>query len=815
MWTRRKLFPTLDVPVTPQPAAVATPYFVQQQQKVKEGTADFTLDEDTYNFLASLGYTLVPSLSAEEAVQLLSWALPPRWVHGSSSAASSFDADSSRHAAYQAVLLSLLKNAEVLRACSQVEYFFFGTDNGQVFLLSLLPPHLLEALRTEVGDDLLPGLAQQCRREAELLHDASVPGNGNSTKDYSDKAFTAAMHRVPVNCVGRRLLHRHMREEPVTALDHLGVLLASAAPSVDHAVALSVFHPIPAGVVCIAHPCPVRSLKLWEGAVFTTEKTADADSSSADARVVASRQKWAARVREAEPVAVYVFTGDDVGVVRLWRVDVVARRYTLQHVLVCSPNMTGTLSPLDPFTREDTTKKVPARASDCALHCLDIDAARHRLLGGTEGGAYVWALDALPWRGADEATAAAAPASASTPASFAVQHPLCYDEASRAPLPCALRCWDAALVSSSAAVQDTEKVVEYRTARLVNHHVWVVDAASVQAEMARAQGYEQQQEGSGAEKVSGWKLKYGRAVTNGAAIGVVSNNVRLRELPNDSCDVAARLTRSVVTVTFDNGELRNDLRVPLSCVMPVLYPAAFLRTPGTACFAIRVLAPNRRVLTSCADGKVCVWTCKPSEDAHTAEAYVPQLISENRQEHRGLGRHLCVLRSPDVFVSCSFDDGLVKEWHVYDEPELLLRCARRFTLTPYISSCGGDGGDGAGNAKELANMFKSIVHPGDEAAQKAKAAADHRSGNSSGSDDDEADAIKAAEGGDVVAGISCAVAYPAFGALFLVGVFESAIQTYSLTEVVGCEPPRNYIYNGHKTVRLPAAIAEDVYHELL
>ena len=95
------------------------------------------------------------------------------------------------------------------------------------------------------------------------------------------------MHRVPVNCVGRRLLHRHMREEPVTALDHLGVLLASAAPSVDHAVALSVFHPVPAGVVCIAHPCPVRSLKLWEGAVFTTEKTADADSSSAEASEVA------------------------------------------------------------------------------------------------------------------------------------------------------------------------------------------------------------------------------------------------------------------------------------------------------------------------------------------------------------------------------------------------------------------------------------------------------------------------------------------------------------------------------------------------
>ncbi|KPI89653.1 hypothetical protein ABL78_1234 [Leptomonas seymouri] len=819
MWTRRKLFPTLEVPTAPQPAAVATPSFRRQQQS---GARDFALDEDAYNFLVSLGYTLVPSLSPQEAAQLLAWALPPSWVDCKGSAASSSTSKASR---YKDVLSALLNNANVLHACSQVEYFFCGTDNGQVFLLPLLPPHLLEALMAEIGDDLLPGLAERCRQEAELLQAARVDG-----------ASKAAKNGVPVNCVGRRLLHRHIREEPVTAIDHLGVVFASAASSVDHAVALSVFHPLPMGVVCIEHPCPVRSLKLWEGAVFTSESGSGelCCHGGGDAAGAHQRQRWSEQVREAEPAAIYVFTGSEAGLVRLWRVDVVRRTYSLQHVLVCSGNMAGMLSPLTPFAREDTTRKVPSRESDSVLHCLDIDVSSNRLFGGTEGGVYVWALDALPWRGPEETnTAARSPTSsnsnasennddaAPTSASLALRHPLCWDEDHRCPLPCALGCWaEAQWTAPSTSPTNSETVVGYRAARLANHHVWILNAPAVQAEMARAQQHQRQ--GGGDEKVCRWKPKYGRVITNGAAVGVVSNNVCLKEATaavavgggeekSSTGGVSSRLTNSVVTVTFDGGELKNDLLAPLSCVIPVVYPLARLRTPGTACFALRVLAPQRRIVTSCADGKVCVWVRKPSEDARAPETYVPQLVTDNRQEHRGLGRHLCVLRSPDVFVSCSFDDGLVKEWHVYDEPELLLRCARRFTLTPYVSSGpinGGGANGNAGSAKELSDMLKSIAQVGDGRDKKRADAADNRS------DDDDEDMLKAAEGGDAVAGISCATAYPAFGAIFLVGTFESAIQSYSLTEVVGCEPPRNFIYNGHKTVHLPASMAEDVYREL-
>lgn len=776
MWTRRKLFPTLDVPATPHVAAVATPAFRQQQTSSNAG---LTLDESDYNFVASLAYTLVPGLGAQEAAQLLTWVVPPSWVQSSDKTASTSNAEA--EARYKAVVSSLVQQAAVLQACSQVEYFMLGTDNGQVFLMPLLPPHLLHVLLTEVGAEALPGLAEAQRREVRLMQTtAATP------------TVAAAPPRVPVNCVGRRLLHRHVREEPVTALDHLGVLCASAASSADNAVALSVFHPSPSGVVCLPHPCPVRSLKLWEGTAFTTD-TANMDG---------LQQRWGQHVQEAEPVAVYVFTGDDAGVVRLWRVDVVARTYALQHVLVCSTNMASMLSPLSPFAREDTTRRVPARDADRVVHCLDIDVAANRLFGGTEGGVFVWALDALPWRGPD---AVSSSEEEHTPAHYAVRHPFCWDEAQRSPLPCALQCWAAAqsdtdgAAPSSSSAAESEKVVEYRAARLVNHHVWILDAPLVQAEMKRAQEHEQQQAASAEERVSGWKPKYGRVLTNGAAVGVVSNTVRLVDGGAES-GVAARLTRTTVSVIFDGGEVKNELRVPLSCVVPVHYPLTFLRTPGTACFALRVLAPQDRLLTSCADGKVCMWARKADHDA--AESYVPRLLTDNKQAHRGLGRHLCVLRSPDVFVSCSFDDGLVKEWHVYDEPELLLRCARRFTLTPFVSDRTRNDGGGAFGARELADMFKGVTQAAEE-KQKQPAGA-------SSEDDDAEDADR----GDVVVGISCAAAYPAFGALFLVGAFESAIQAYSLTEVVGCEPPRNFIYNGHKTVHLPSSMAEDVYHEL-
>ncbi|KAG5484405.1 hypothetical protein LSCM4_07972 [Leishmania orientalis] len=780
MWTRRRIFPTLAVPATPHTAALRTPLY-DEQCNDEERVATFTLEDNAFNFVASLGYTLVPALSAEEASALLSWALPPAWA-----------GDGSVSAELRASRLAVaLHSALALGACTQVEYFFIGTDNGHAFLMPLLPPHLLEALVAECGETALPELAHHWKREAEL---AQTEARG----DASAARTTVQGGRVPLNCSGRRLLHRHAREEPVTVMDHLGTLFASAASSGDTSVAVSVFHPVPAGITCLPHPSVVRSAKLWEGSVFTAAPSPSNCADEIDKPRQAALQQWYDSVRAAEPTAVYVFTGDEAGLVRLWRVDVIARSYTLQHVLVCSANMAGMLSPLSPFAREDNSKKVPSRDTGRVVHCLEVDEQAGRVFAGTEGGVYVWAINALPWRGPESTSADA----------LAAYHPLCWDEQLHAPLPCALPhykappCYESGTGSTppTASKTDSEKIVEYRASRLASHHVWVLPASILQSEMARSM----ERNGSSAGKVSKWKPKYGRVVTGGAAVGVVGNTVKLSmaAVAGGRSSVGDRLTDTIVPVSFEGGELKNDLRAPLSCVVPVTYPLAFLRTPGTACFALRVLAGRRRLVTSCADGKVCVWACRPENDgssAAVAETYVPQLVTSTRQEHRGLGRHICVLRTPDVFITCSYDDGIVKEWHVYDEPEVLLRCARRFTLTPYSSE--GSGVQQQQHQQQLADALKNMLEP--QTAKNATAESVHGEASTDDSED-----------GDVVGGISCAAVYPAFGALFLVGAFESAIQAYSLTEVVGCEPPRHYVYNGHKTVRLPASMAEDVYREL-
>ncbi|KAG5484099.1 hypothetical protein LSCM1_05954 [Leishmania martiniquensis] len=776
MWTRRRVFPTLAVTATPHKAALTTPHYDEQCNKERAET--FTLEDSAFNFISALDYTLVPALSTEEAAALLSWTLPPSWAGDGDVSA---ELRASRMAA-------ALRSALALGACTQVEYFFIGTDNGHVFLMPLLPPHLLEALVVECGETTLPALAHHWKCEAELAK-AEARGNASAARTIVQGG------RAPLNCVGRRLLHRHAREEPVTVVDHLGTLFASASSSGDTRVAVSVFHPAPAGITCLPHPSVVRSAKLWEGSIFTAPPSHLNCADKCDESQQAALQRWHDAVCAAEPTAVYVFTGDDAGVVRLWRVDVIARTYTLQHVLVCSANMAGMLSPLTPFAREDNSKKLPTRDADRVLHCLEVDEQTGRVFAGTEGGVYVWAIDALPWRGPESASADA----------LAAHHPLCWDEQHRAPLPCALlRCMapscsdpNTGSAPPTTPSADSEKTVEYRTSRLASHHVWVLPASIVQSEIARSI----ERGGSSAGKVSKWKPKYGRVVTGGAAIGVVGNAVRLGARAGSGAPVGDRLADTVVPLAFEGGELRNDLRVPLSCVVPVTYPLAFLRTPGTACFALRVLAGRRRLVTSCADGKVCVWTCHPENDASSAtvaETYVPQLMTSTRQVHRGLGRQICVLRAPDVFLTCSYDDGIVKEWHVYDEPEVLLRCVRRFTLKPYSSE--GSEMPPPRQQQQLANALTSML--------KSKMG----KGATAGSDDEASTGDD--EDGEAVGGISCAAVYPAFGALFLVGAFESAIQTYSLTEVVGCEPPPNYMYNGHKTVRLPSSMVEEVYPEL-
>lgn len=734
MWSRRKIFATAALQATPQPPVLRTPAYQKAQQA--GSTADFTVDEDSFSFITALSYTIMPSLGTEEAAALLAWTLPSQWISGNATAAAT---------PRSLVVSTLRRDADVMAAVSQVEYFFIGTDNGHVFLLPLLPPHLLALLTARYGDSLLAGLA--------------------------------ARHPTPDTCTGRRLLHRHAREEPVISLSHLGTLLASATAAADDtAIAISIFHPSPQPILCLPHPTTVRSLVLWDGSPFTPP----AATTTAEP---APQQRWAAQVLQDEPVAAYVITGDAAAVVRLWRVDVAAASCRLQHVLVLNRTTRGVSSLLAPLERDDSSRRVPSRETHGGVYCLALSeealTGAVRLLAGTEGGIAMWELSPLPHGGA------------------AGVHPLCWDAPQQAPLPCALRRWSD---EPSSAEEASIQTVRCRTARLVNHHVWLREAEVVEAQLAAAA------EQLGAAAVSPWKSRYEKSIAGGAAVGVVSNDITFSTPSPPS--VEALLQYSVAHLHFDDGEVRRELRVPVSSIAPVLYPRTFFPTPRAACFALAVLQPEKRFVSSGSDGRICVWQRRQPDgnDDDDGVRYQPLLVSDARQDHRGLGRQLCVLRSPDIFVASTFDSGVVKEWHIYDLPELLLRCERRFTMTPQthpshpISSGGSstavDGGQQLRGG--ISSLVKDLQCDGD--STDAPAPREER-----GSDEEEE------EEEEVVSGVSCMAACPAFGALFLVGVFESSIQTYTISEVAGCEAPRNFIFNGVKTVQLPSEMALDSY----
>ncbi|KAF5220515.1 hypothetical protein ECC02_006472 [Trypanosoma cruzi] len=555
-------------------------------------------------------------------------------------------------------------------ALNQIEYFFTGTDSGHLFMFPLFPPSMRPFMKSSTGGETVS---------------------------------------VPWNAAGlRRILHRHRREESVMSISTLGTLVASAGS--DAYVHLSIFHPEPQHIASIAHPAAVHSMLMWEGGLFV-EREKDPQRRS----VVAA----------AESPILYIFTGDEVGLVRMWRVNVEKRTYFLATVFVISAHAGGIgfASPLHYLACEDGDRaRAPTKQSK-AIHCLAIDDDR-RLLGGVEGGIVVWSLAELPWKQREE------------------DHIL---------------CWDIERGQMNSIAMST---LEFRTRRLVNMGMWVKGTALLQQSMCSGEKERDGTNGNRADvkmmEKSKWKPKYGTHVANGFDVGIVSNFVALPSSRGD--DVASAmlslLQKTYVSLQFPS--LKNTVYFPLFAVEPAFTALHVLSTTGSTCFALLVLLHGRRIVTGGSDGKVMVWLWDAS-----AEVYIKGLVSSESQGHCGLSRHICLLRSPDIFLSCGYDDGLIKEWHVYDEPELLMRCERCLRVLPV-------------NSYAVPSHVSPIIEE------------------------------------ENAGGISCAVSFPMFHALFIVGLFESTIQTFSLSEVQGCTPPEDYFYNGYKTVRLIPSVTADV-----
>lgn len=623
MWTKSKDYATKDLPVLPAAPVALTPGFLKQASSKTAGVSDL-MPVDDFNFVSCLSYSIIPdasSASVPEVNALLQWMFY-RWT----------SVDFSNNVSKGLIELP------------QIEYFFFGTENGQCFTFPLISPATIESV----------------------------------VKLYENEKWCQAMNadmkqKCNNNSGALRLLHQHAREETVSGLHTLGTLVASC--SSDRFITLSLFYPLPRFVVSIEHPEPLQCVRLWEGAPFL------------------DRLSEEEREEGREKEAVYIFTGDQAATTRLWRVNVVDSSCVLLHIFVMSPSISGVHSSLELMTLEDNRKSPISRVSSDAVFCLLIDNDK-RLLAGTEGGIYCWCLDQLAWKADKEA------------------HPL---------------------TSGIASNQQLHVRIE----RLVNHHVWIRDSHAVKGAIEEWQSSSHGQ--LPLYKPTAWKPKHAEHVSNGRSVGVVANEVKVtKELVNTQDSL---LKLSLATISFENNELRKDVVLPVCCIEPVVYPLQFLPTGMNGCFAMDVLEEDSLVVTHGSNGQIIVWKWESGD-----EQYVQRAAAQCHCPERAFGKMIAVLRTPDVFIVCGGDSGIVQEFHLHDGK--VLCCERRFA----IQTVAGKDGD----------------------VQRQS----------------------------IASGINCLAAVPLFNALFVVGLFDSFIQTFRLNEVLGCEAPPNYLYNGFKTLRV-------------
>ncbi|KAH8611704.1 hypothetical protein ERJ75_000993200 [Trypanosoma vivax] len=611
--------------------------------------------------ITALDYALIPQVTSEEAVTILSWVLRMNDV------------------------LSQV-GVEGVAAFRQVEYFFTGHTNGEVFVFPLVPP-------------LMRTIISRWRMEKDTV-ESDVP--------------------APWNAGPRRLIHQHSATTEVTSICTLGTLVASA--SNDAHIHVSLFHPVIQHVLTIQQSSPVACILLWDG------------------RSLVSRVQEPSRraaLAEAEAPIVYIISGDAAGLVRIWRANVEDKMHFLVVVLlIAAPSdCVGFASPLHRLEREDgyniqwgrQLNAVATRESK-AIHALAIDGDK-RLVAGVEGGLVVWSLANLPCKQKEN------------------DHLLCWDE------------------ERLEMETRSTTMLRVRGDRLVNMSVWVKSAALLQ-DALRRRGEQcvmfKDNRGSAGSvanfQFSTWKPKYGSHVANGAAVGVVSNIVSLPSSSymesgdtGDPISAQSLLRASGVSLVFPS--LRNVVHFPLWAVEPVFAPMCIAQTKGSTCMSLLVLQQGSRILTGGSDGTVILWIWV---DGECGGMYTKLLCSNQVNSHTGVCRDLCLLREPDIFLSCGYNDGIVREWHVYDEPAQLLRCERIFTLYP----------------------VREHAHSGQTSSERCLEPR----------------------------GISCAVSFPAFFALFLVGVRESTIRAFGLVEVHGCALPPGYVFDGFKTVQVSTSV---------
>lgn len=113
---------------------------------------------------------------------------------------------------------------------------------------------------------------------------------------------------------------------------------------------------------------------------------------------------------------------------------------------------------------------------------------------------------------------------------------------------------------------------------------------------------------------------------------------------------------------------------------------------GGPVFALAPLGP-RRFVSGGADGAVRVWEWgAPPPPAGGGGGGQPayRLLHTGEGRHTDLVRCLCALRAPDIFVSGSHD-GSLREWHIYDEPSVLLCQTTTLAVVPDASPSGSGG----------------------------------------------------------------------------------------------------------------------------
>jgi hypothetical protein len=426
-------------------------------------------------------------------------------------------------------------------------------------------------------------------------------------------------------------LHRHQVASDnsedascdVMGLATLGTITASVAG--DRICRVSFFYPATDAICSLPHSAGLRSVLLHEG-----------------------KKSWSDRNGDAESVALYVFTGDDAGVVRLWRVDVVEKTYFLHTVLVAGVfGSQGESSLVDAHNLAAS-----ARLIGKPIYCLAVDGnveEAERLVATTDG------------------------------------HLLCFDcrrvmykstEMNHSIL-------DRSPEASAAGAQFVSAKVEVQ--RLAGVHVWCKSDVTV-LKVLREYELRSEHNDPGQEPptpVTKWKSKHEKTVSSGLNIGCVSNEPFLAPTAAP-CD-------ALITAVFPG--LTNAAVWPVGALEPCLLPAlvATVDREMRPVFSVAVCGGGRLV-TGDAAGHVKVWQF--DDAARPFGRY--DILYDVPNAHDGhLVKVVAPLRRPDVFVSFGYD-GSFREWHIVDAaPEACCLRANVVTVADPLKASN-DGSDKMG-----------------------------------------------------------------------------------------------------------------------